>query len=136
MKQISSWLALLTFAFWGTVGTGLLLRNLSPATIRTAVTIAVPVGVLLSLVLLLMYLRRRRICPREVGTLEEVRRKSRLHLAGEPEEGACTIVSQRTRGRTDCFEKESAGHEKRGQNGCGGASNVETPKGMGVTGKE
>ena len=136
MKQISSWLALLTFAFWGTMGTVLLLRALTPATVQFAVSILLPTGVLLGLLVLMLYLRRRSHAHCGLDTLEEVRRKSRTHLAGEPEEGTCVVISPRTGGRMDCFEKESAGHEKRGHDGRGGASNMETQKRMGVTGEE
>lgn len=107
MKQISSWLALLTFAFWGTVGTGLLLRNLSTAAMQTAASILLPLGVLLSLVVLLFRLRRRSRSHCGLDTLEDVRRQSRLRLAGEPEEGTCVVVSRPKADGADRCREES-----------------------------
>jgi hypothetical protein len=107
MKQISSWIATMTFLFWGMLGAVILVRSLSPPMARIAITVFLPLVVVFTLLALAWFWRRRPGCHRGAGTLEEVRRQSRLRLAGEPvEPGRLTRSGRHKCGERQCGEEE------------------------------
>ena len=99
MRQISGWMAAATIVFWGAMGTVILFRALPPEATRFMAEMGVPPAVIITLVTLIFYLRRRAARQRTAASLEEIRRLSRQRLAGEPDEGAYVVLPSRRRHR-------------------------------------
>ncbi len=109
MKQISSWIALMTVLFWGMLGGTIVWRSLSPEAAGAITGLLLPPLVLISFVLGLFWLLRIRARRKRVPeTLEEIRNKSRQRMAGEPMEmGRVVLHSGAGRRETPCGEQES-----------------------------
>ncbi len=99
MKQVSSWIATMTFVFWGMLGAGLLVHALSPNDRQVVAYFYLPLTAVPALAALLFHLRRRAARQKKALSLEELRRLSRQRLAGEPDEGAYVVLPSRRRHR-------------------------------------
>ena len=86
MKQVSSWMAAMMSAFWGTMLIVGIARVLPEDYARIFVTFIVPPGVVLSLLAAGFFLRRRARNRNVPDSLEEIRRCSRQHMATEPQD--------------------------------------------------
>jgi hypothetical protein len=108
MRKTTILAAVMMLGFWGMIGTIALIRSLTPETQRTLAHFAAPTAAILMLTLLLWLIRRRAAARRGIPTLEEVRRLSRQHLAGEPAEGDCMVLPPESKG--PC-RKKGEGHD-------------------------
>ena len=86
MKQVSSWMAAMMSAFWGTMLIVGIARVLPEAFARIFVTFIVPPVVVLSLLAAWFFLHRRARNRNVPDSLEEIRRCSRQHMATEPQD--------------------------------------------------
>ncbi len=118
MKRVSSWIGMLTLAFWGVVIIRIVVHRLPPEWTQFVVDTGVPLAVIAAGLALFVSFRRRSV-RRQTSSLEELRRQSRVRLAGEPIEGTFVVTPSRKRRGEGCCEKEGAGHAVREQQAAG-----------------
>jgi hypothetical protein len=98
MKQISSWIAIMRVLFWGMLGIAILARSLAPEVTRLLTNLVLPPLTIISGMLgLFWFLRRRARIQRAPDTLDDIRRRSRQRMAGEPIDEHCLVRPPRVR---------------------------------------
>jgi hypothetical protein len=110
MRKTTILAAVMMLAFWGVMGTVVLVRAITPETTRLLLEYILPLATIFGLLTLVWFLRRRAASRRVTPTLEEVRRLSRQRLDGEPAEDAYVVLPSRRGHHQDRCGTEPGGH--------------------------